>query len=426
MGDAERRGALHRVRASEARHLSSDGTGDPGPCRGRASGTVGRPGAVGCRHDRSARRHPGRGSVVVAALLAVLLVTWAASIGPSGVLRGDGPGRRGRRPRVTGDQSASDGPTGPPRRAARQRPAPWSVRALAFVLNVAAVVLAIVLLALAALAGRARRRARAPAPPSRRRRRRAGRDFDVIEPRAAVARELLADAEAQRDALADGTPRNAVVACWHRFETHRRGRRRRAAARGRRRRSTPSGCSTWSTPTRPRSPGSRALYREARFSEHELTEADRAAAVEALDEIHRTIGVRAMSRAGGRRRLGRRAGGVRRRSRCCSPSPRPTRTRCGWRCWWRPASALLGLVLDALNDGGAVVGGRGRAAVGARQRRPAAGALRRTARGAPVGAHARPRAARPAGACSPTRCSASGTALRRDDPRGRARCSAPS
>jgi hypothetical protein len=36
-----------------------------------------------------------------------------------------------------------------------------------------------------------------------------------------------------------------------------------------------------------------ALYREARFSEHDLTEADRQAAVEALDAIHRTIGVRA-------------------------------------------------------------------------------------------------------------------------------------
>jgi hypothetical protein len=35
------------------------------------------------------------------------------------------------------------------------------------------------------------------------------------------------------------------------------------------------------------------LYREARFSEHEVTEADRRAALEALDEIHRTIGVRA-------------------------------------------------------------------------------------------------------------------------------------
>ena len=35
------------------------------------------------------------------------------------------------------------------------------------------------------------------------------------------------------------------------------------------------------------------LYREARFSEHELTEADRPAALEALDAIHRTIGAAA-------------------------------------------------------------------------------------------------------------------------------------
>lgn len=41
------------------------------------------------------------------------------------------------------------------------------------------------------------------------------------------------------------------------------------------------------------------LYREARFSTHELTEADRAAALAALDEIHRTI--RAPARSSGAR-----------------------------------------------------------------------------------------------------------------------------
>ena len=34
-----------------------------------------------------------------------------------------------------------------------------------------------------------------------------------------------------------------------------------------------------------------ALYREARFSEHALTEEHRAEAVAALDAIHRTIGI---------------------------------------------------------------------------------------------------------------------------------------
>ncbi len=44
-------------------------------------------------------------------------------------------------------------------------------------------------------------------------------EFDVLEPAVVLAREMTADADAQREALATGSPRNAVVACWHRFET---------------------------------------------------------------------------------------------------------------------------------------------------------------------------------------------------------------
>jgi hypothetical protein len=130
----------------------------------------------------------------------------------------------------------------------------------------------------------------------RRRRRRAGSgaeepDFAVVQPARAVAEQMLRDAEAQREELATGgTPRNAVVACWHRFETQ-------AAAAGVPRR-------PWETSSeytmrvldlvdahQPAVSRLGGLYREARFSEHELTEEHRREALAALDAIHRTIGI---------------------------------------------------------------------------------------------------------------------------------------
>ena len=114
----------------------------------------------------------------------------------------------------------------------------------------------------------------------------------MIEPPARVAREMLADAQEQRQTLLEGSPRNAVVACWSRFESQ-------GGAAGVERRA-------WETSSEytlrmldlvdayePAVSRLGALYREARFSEHELTEADRQDAIDALDTIHRTIGVRA-------------------------------------------------------------------------------------------------------------------------------------
>ena len=112
----------------------------------------------------------------------------------------------------------------------------------------------------------------------------------MLEPAQRVAGALLEDAAAQRRLLESGTPRNAVVECWHRFETA-------AAAAGLERRD-------WETSSeytmrvldlvdahQPAVSRLGDLYREARFSEHDLTEADRAAALEDLDTIHHTIGV---------------------------------------------------------------------------------------------------------------------------------------
>ena len=113
----------------------------------------------------------------------------------------------------------------------------------------------------------------------------------MLAPAEAVAREMVADAAAQRDLLlATASPGNAVVACWQRFETQ-------AEAAGMARH-------PWETSSeytmrvldlvdadQPAVSRLGALYREARFSEHALTEEHRAQAVAALDAIHRTIGI---------------------------------------------------------------------------------------------------------------------------------------
>ena len=239
----------------------------------------------------TARRAGTLAAVLVAAgvLLAVLLVTWAASIGPNGVLRGDGPSRA----TPTSVPTSGSGTSTPDAQTTTDPPPTNHAHLLhwvAIVLDVAAVVVVVGLLALLlrwlARTRRVRRARRADREAL------AAADFNVIEPRTALARELLADAGAQRDALADGTPRNAVVACWHRFELA-------ATAAGVERH-------LWETSSEhtirvldlvDSDPASvsrlAALYREARFSEHELSEADRAAAVAALDEIHRGLGVHA-------------------------------------------------------------------------------------------------------------------------------------
>jgi hypothetical protein len=232
--------------------------------------------------------------VVATALLVVVLAAWAASIGPSDVLRGAGPAPSTVTPST---QRATPSPGGPLSGVTDHRsPTPAWVRVVAVLINVAVAVAAAVLVLrfLMPLARDTRRRRRA-----RRDRRRRGDpvdvddvEFPVAAAPEAVAREMLADAEAQRRLLTEGPPRNAVVACWHRFEEH-------GAAAGIARQ-------PWETSAEytmrlldlvdahgPAVTRLGELYREARFSEHEVTETDRRAALAALDEIHRTIGVRA-------------------------------------------------------------------------------------------------------------------------------------
>jgi hypothetical protein len=228
-------------------------------------------------------------SVVAGALLVVVLAAWASSIGPSGVLRGEGPSPAGTPTATwsTGSASADAGAADTEPAAPRGTP-PW-VRAFALLVDLAVVLGLVLLAARYAVVPLVRSTRRRRALRSRRTAERL--EFAVLEPPAAMAREILADAASQRRLLAEeGSPRNAVVACWHRFETQ-------AAAAGLAR-------GAWETSSeytmrvldlvdahQPAVSRLGELYREARFSEHELTEAHRQEALAALDAIHRTIGV---------------------------------------------------------------------------------------------------------------------------------------
>ncbi|MFK8024743.1 MAG: DUF4129 domain-containing protein [Ilumatobacter sp.] len=122
-------------------------------------------------------------------------------------------------------------------------------------------------------------------PRLRWKRRASGGDFDVLPDVAAV---VVEEAAAQRAALLDGAPRNAIVHCWLRLEHD-------VQAAGLRR--PPADTSAeftervlgqYSVDTQAIRELS-ALYREARFSEHPLDESARHAALDALDRLHRSL-----------------------------------------------------------------------------------------------------------------------------------------
>jgi hypothetical protein len=126
-------------------------------------------------------------------------------------------------------------------------------------------------------------------------------EFDVLPDVDAVAGALSRDARAQLDAVAGGSPRNGIVRCWLRLEEA-------TAGAGLPR-------EPWETAAEftvrvlrtldidPRAIGTLArLYREARFSEHEIGEDARTSARSALHQLHsdlQELGV-PVSREGGR------------------------------------------------------------------------------------------------------------------------------
>ena len=118
-------------------------------------------------------------------------------------------------------------------------------------------------------------------------------DFDVLDDPEPLADEIRDDAVDQLALLLGGTPRNAIVACWDRFEEQ--AERAHVARRD------------WETSSEftlrlldrvSADPAAvarlEALYHEARFSTHEIGESRREAAVEALHTIHASLGAKAV------------------------------------------------------------------------------------------------------------------------------------
>ncbi|MET0910667.1 MAG: DUF4129 domain-containing protein, partial [Ilumatobacteraceae bacterium] len=111
-------------------------------------------------------------------------------------------------------------------------------------------------------------------------------EFDVLDE---VATAITADAAAQQSALRRGTPRNAIVECWLRLEAA-------VVAAGvpRRPADTSTDLMLRVMAARPIDPTAianlAALYREARFSDHPMTEDSRREAIDALDIVHEGLG----------------------------------------------------------------------------------------------------------------------------------------
>jgi len=118
----------------------------------------------------------------------------------------------------------------------------------------------------------------------------AGVDFDVLEDPAPIVEEMRRDAAEQFALLLGGTPRNAIVAAWDRFEEQAE---RVGAARKLWETSSEFTLRLLDAVSAAPVAVSRlaALYREARFSEHDITEGNREAAAEALRDIHASIGI---------------------------------------------------------------------------------------------------------------------------------------
>lgn len=223
----------------------------------------------------------GVAGALAATLLVVVLAAWAADTGPEALFRGEGYPRAEPVPTTT---TATPTPTRPSqiRKGAEQRPAEppkWLV-VLGRLLEIGFLV-ALAYLVLRLLGWlRLRWRDRTPRPPPP-----AEVEFEVLDPPRAAAEAMVRDAPAQLDLLHEGTPRNGIVACWHRFEVQ-------AAEAG-------VGRRPWETSSEftlrlldlvsadhTAVSALARLYREARFSDHAIGEDARGEARAALAQVH--------------------------------------------------------------------------------------------------------------------------------------------
>ena len=221
-------------------------------------------------------------AVVACTVLVAVLATLAASIGTGDVLRGDGPTRVAGTPEVPTPPTSDTGaipPPGPDLTDQNHRPT-WVAVVQIIVISafVAAALFGCAMLLRRLRLPRLKRKA-APGQAI---------DFEVLPPASAIASAIAADADRQWQVLLSGAPRNAIIECWNRFEVQ-------AAAAGvqRERWETSSELTLRVLTTIGASPsaviGLADVYREARFSRHEVGEDLRDRAVELLREIQDSL-----------------------------------------------------------------------------------------------------------------------------------------
>ena len=225
-------------------------------------------------------------AVLGAAALLLVLVTWAASIGPDRVVSG---GHVDPVHPTSPTATTTAAPPAPdPQQEARRRqhgdPPDW-VGAIAFVLEGLTLCVALFLVL------RLIRKLRQWWSARVRRRRQVVEqvEFEVLGSARQVTEAMAEDADGQRTLLeVEGEPRNAIVECWHRFE----GQAVRAGIEPRSWQTTAEfvlGVLDLVAADRGAVTELADLYREARFSGHPMTEEHRRRALEALDAIHRSL-----------------------------------------------------------------------------------------------------------------------------------------
>ena len=245
---------------------------------------------------------------VSATSLLMVLVAWATLIGPDAVFTGPGTIERTFTPTertcIPAPTTAADGTVEPPdnpdnlppcdappasdgemRDPAAQAPPPLWLTVLVWVLVLAGaglfLALLVAVLLLAVRQARFRRRHAVTSEVA----------FTTLGEPERLTREIAADADEQDAVLREGDPRNAIVAAWERFEVQGR-----SAGVGRARWETSSEYALRILDLVSADAGAThrlaSLYREARFSEHPITEERRAEALAALAAIRRSLGVR--------------------------------------------------------------------------------------------------------------------------------------
>lgn len=217
---------------------------------------------------------------VAGASLLVVLAVWAALIGPQQVFTGDGPEKVPETSSST--EEAPIDTAGTTRDDVERSDPPTWVRVLLNVVGgaiqlaaLAGMLLAAVLVVRRVHTAWALRRVHEDAATG---------EFEALDDRRRITAAMAQDGAEQARILEEGEARNAIVECWHRFEVQAE-----RAGLGRRPSETSSELALRMLDAADvdRAAVTRLLelYREARFSGHEVGEEDRRAAVDALARI---------------------------------------------------------------------------------------------------------------------------------------------